>query len=114
VEYADIAGANFCPTAVSRIMKNCPICGQPRFGEEFKCPKCDVFYSQLDEILFDEREKLAEKTLKRRLKVILAAKDHKKELLLHELGSIWKNTPLKTKITLLTIFAFVFAMVVGV
>lgn len=94
-------------------MKNCPKCGQARLGEEFKCPKCDVFYSQLDEILFEEQQKLEKDTLQGRLKKILAAED-RKQALREELKTFWKNTPLKTKIVFWTVFAFVFALVAGI
>jgi uncharacterized membrane protein YvbJ len=94
-------------------MKNCPKCGQARQGEEFKCPSCDVFYSQLDELLFEEQQKLEQNTLKGALKRIRAAED-RKQALRGELKTVWRNTPLKTKITLWTIFAFVFVLVVGV
>jgi len=94
-------------------MKNCPQCGQPRSGEEFKCPKCAVFYSKLDELLFEEQQIREKDSLKGRVKAIIAA-DDRKDALATELKAIWKQTPLKTKITLLTIFAFVFVLVVGV
>ena len=61
-------------------MKNCPQCGQARQGEDYKCPKCDVFYSQLDEILFEEYQKQEKNSLKGRLKIILAAEDRKQAL----------------------------------
>ncbi|MDD4914546.1 MAG: hypothetical protein PHW13_05860 [Methylococcales bacterium] len=94
-------------------MKNCPQCGKPRKGDEFKCPECDVFYSQLDEILYEEQLRVEKDTLKGHIKAILAAKD-RKQAAIDDLTLIWKNTPLKTKITLWTIFAFVFALVTGV
>lgn len=94
-------------------MKNCPKCGQPRQGEEFKCPTCDIFYSQLDELLFEEQQKQERDTLKGALKRIASAED-RKQALRDELKTLWKNTPLKTKIALWTIFAFVFVLVVGV
>ena len=94
-------------------MKNCPQCGKPRIGEEFKCPTCDVFYSQLDELLFAEQQRLEQDTLKGHIKNILAAAD-RKQAVRDELRSIWKATPLKTKITLWTVFVFVFALVTGV
>lgn len=94
-------------------MKNCPQCGQARLGEEFKCPQCDVFYSQLDELLFEEQQRLEKNTAKGRMKRILAA-ENRKQALIDELKIIWRQTPLKTKITLLTIFAFVFVLVTGI
>jgi hypothetical protein len=94
-------------------MKNCPQCAKPRLGEEFKCPSCDVFYSQLDKLLYEEQQRLEKDTLKGRLKVIWAATD-RKQAAKAELHAIWKATPLKTKITLCTVVAFVFVLVTGV
>ncbi len=94
-------------------MKNCPKCGQPRQGEEFKCPQCNVFYSQLDKLLFEEQQKLEQATLKGAMKRVLAAED-RKQTFKDELKTLWHNTPLKTKIALWTIIAFVFVLVVGV
>lgn len=94
-------------------MKNCPQCGQPRLGEEFKCPRCEVFYSQLDEMLFAEQQERERHTFKGGWKRILAAEDHQ-QALRDELKTLWRNTPLKTKIVLWTIVAFVFVLVVPV
>jgi len=94
-------------------MKNCPQCGQPRLGEEFKCPSCDVFYSQLDELLFEEQQKQESRTLKGALKRVRAAED-RSQALRDELKTLWRNTPLKTKIVIWTIIAFVFVLVVPV
>lgn len=94
-------------------MKNCPKCGQARQGEEFKCPNCDVFYSQLDELLFEEQEKLERDTLKGALKRIRAAEDSK-QAVKDELKLIWRNTPLRTKIVILTIIAFLFVLIVPI
>jgi len=92
-------------------MKNCPQCGQARQGEEYKCPSCGVFYSQLDELLFEQQERLERDTWKGALKRILAA-DDRKQAMKDELKLLWHNTPLKTKITLWTIVAFIFMLVV--
>jgi uncharacterized membrane protein YvbJ len=94
-------------------MKNCPKCGASRQGEEFKCPSCDIFYSKLDELLYEDQQKQELNTFKGRLKIILAASD-RKQATRQELQRAWKLTPLKTKITLWSIFAFVFALVVTV
>lgn len=94
-------------------MKNCPQCGQPRQGEAFKCPDCDVFYSQLDEILFAEQQRQEAGSLKARLKRIVAA-DYHKQAARDEVATLWNETPLTTKITLFTIGAFVFALIVTV
>ncbi|QWF70673.1 hypothetical protein KEF85_15335 [Methylomonas paludis] len=94
-------------------MKNCPKCGQARQGELFKCPSCDVFYSQIDEILYEEQLLLEKHTVKGLIKKVLAAPD-RSQALRSELSSIWKNTPWQTKISLWTIFAFVFALIVTV
>jgi hypothetical protein len=94
-------------------MKNCPKCGQARLGEEFKCPRCDVFYSQLDEFLYEEQQVLERASVKGRIKAVWDAAD-RKQALRKELSRSWRETPLKTKIALWTIFAFVFALVFGV
>lgn len=94
-------------------MKNCPQCGQPRLGEEFKCPTCDVFYSQLDELLFAEQERLEQQTLKGALKRIRAA-ENRQLAVREELKTVWRNTPLKTKIVIWTVIAFVFVLVVPI
>jgi uncharacterized Zn finger protein (UPF0148 family) len=94
-------------------MKNCPQCGKPRQGEEYKCPTCDVFYSQLDEILFEEQQRLERNTFKGALKRIRAAADSK-QALKDELRTVWHNMPLTTKIVIWTVIAFVFVLVVPV
>lgn len=94
-------------------MKNCPQCGRPRQGEEFKCPACDVFYSQLDEILFEEQQRLERNTFKGAVKRIRAAAN-RKQALKDELTTIWRNTPLRTKIVFWTIIAFIFVLVVPI
>lgn len=90
-------------------MKNCPQCGQPRQGEAYKCPSCDVFYSQLDELLFEDEQKRESQTWKGAWKRVLAAENPRKAVLV-ELRAVWKRTPLKTKIVLWTIIAFIFMM----
>jgi len=94
-------------------MKNCPQCGQARQGEAFKCPACDVFYSQLDELLYQEQQKQEQHTLKGALKRILAA-EQRRAAIKHELKATWRATPLKTKIVIWTIIAFVFVLVVPI
>ncbi|ANE54153.1 hypothetical protein [Methylomonas sp. DH-1] len=94
-------------------MKNCPQCGQARIGEEFKCPHCDVFYSQLDELLFEEQQRLERDTLAGAVKRIRAASD-RKQALKRELAAVWRKTPLRTKIVLWTVVAFLFVLIVPV
>ncbi len=94
-------------------MKNCPQCGQPRLGEEFKCPHCDVFYSQLDELLYEEQQKQESQTLKGGFKRIRAAEE-RSQAMRDELKILWRHTPLKTKIVIWTVIAFVFALVVPI
>ena len=94
-------------------MKNCPKCGQPRQGEEFKCPTCDVFYSQLDEILFEDQQKREQDTLKGAWKRIRVT-ENKSQAFKYELKTFWRNIPLKTKIVIWTIIAFVFVLVVPI
>ncbi|WNB76458.1 hypothetical protein [Methylomonas koyamae] len=94
-------------------MKNCPQCGQARIGEEFKCPHCDVFYSQLDELLFEEQQRLERDTLAGAVERIRAATD-RKQALKRELAAVWRKTPLRTKIVLWTVVAFLFVLIVPV
>ena len=61
-------------------MKNCPQCGQERVAETYKCPACEVFYSQLDELLFEEQQRLEAKTFKAHLRRIWAAEDKQQAL----------------------------------
>lgn len=72
-----------------------------------------MFYSQLDELLFEEQQKLERNTVKGQLKLILAA-DDKSQAFKNYLKAIWRETPLKTKITLWTVLAFVFVLVFGI
>lgn len=72
-----------------------------------------MFYSQLDEILFDDEQKRESQTWKGAWKRIQAATDHK-QALGDELSSVWRHTPLKTKIVLWTVIAFVFVLVVPI
>lgn len=94
-------------------MKNCPACGQPRMGDQLKCPDCDVFYSQLDEILFAEQQRIEQQSIKGQLRKAWAAAD-RQQALADYLGSSWRATPLSTKISLWTIMAFIFVLVFGV
>jgi len=94
-------------------MKNCPQCGQSRVGETLKCPDCDVFYSQLDEILYAEQQRIEQNTLQGRLRRIWEA-DDRWEALREYRREIWVTTPWQTKITLWTVFAFLFVLVFGV
>lgn len=94
-------------------MKNCPQCGHERVAETYKCPDCDVFYSQLDELLFAEQQRLEAKTLKARLRRVWLADDRRQacDALWAE---IWGEAPWQTKVTLWTVFAFIFVLVFGV
>lgn len=94
-------------------MKNCPQCGQTRQGEAFKCPTCDVFYSQLDELLFEEQQKQENGTFKGALKRIFA-EERRYAAMKQELKAFWRAMPLKTKIVILTVIAFVFVLVVPI
>lgn len=94
-------------------MKNCPQCGQARVAENFKCPVCDVFYSQLDELLYEEQQRIEARTLKVQLRRVWAAED-KQQALRECLGEHWRETPWQTKVTMVTVFAFIFVLVFGV
>lgn len=94
-------------------MKNCPQCGQPRVAETYKCPACEVFYSQLDELLYEEQQRLEARTFKAHLRRIWAAED-KQQALADALHTGWRETPWQTQVTLVTVFAFIFVLVFGV
>ncbi|MFA5984221.1 MAG: hypothetical protein WC782_09405 [Methylococcaceae bacterium] len=88
-------------------MKNCPQCGQPRQGEAFKCPRCDIFYSKIDEILFEQQVEAEKDSFNTHIKAILAS-DNITRALTKQLKSTWKDLSLKAKFTLWVIFVFVF------
>jgi uncharacterized Zn finger protein (UPF0148 family) len=88
-------------------MTHCPQCGGVRKGEEFKCPQCDVFYSQLDQWLFEEQQQAEYHSWGARLKRIWAA-EQRKQAVAREGRLLWRNTPLKTKIVYITVAAFIF------
>lgn len=94
-------------------MNICPECGRRREGDEYKCPECDCYYSQLDEILAAEEAELERRSLKGRLRAVREA-DNSIEAFRNECRRLKENTPLRTKFTLLVIFIFVFALVVSV
>ena len=94
-------------------MKNCPQCGQARVADTLKCPICDVFYSQLDELLYAEQQRIEQNTFKGQLRRIWAAQD-RPQALREYLNEVWAVTPWQTKITWWTVFAFLFVLVFGV
>jgi uncharacterized membrane protein YvbJ len=94
-------------------MNKCPQCGQQRKADEYKCPNCGCFYSQLDEILAGEDAEKEKKSFKGRLKAVIRA-DNPKQALFNELQNVKENTPGKTMFTLVVIFVFVFALIVSV
>lgn len=94
-------------------MKNCPQCQRPREGEDLKCPICDVFYSELDQMLYEDLQREESKTWKGAWKRVVAA-ENRRQALIEELRQAWCDTPLKTKIVLLTVAAFVFVLVVPI
>ena len=94
-------------------MKNCPKCGQPRQGEAYKCQTCDVFYSQLDEILYADQKKQKLTTIEGRLKHAWASKN-RRQAVLEELRTSYQQLPLQAKVAIWTIGFFVFALMVSV
>jgi hypothetical protein len=94
-------------------MNCCPQCGQKRIAEEFKCPKCACFYSQLDEILAAQEAEIEQKSLQGHLKAIWNA-EQPQQALRNELKSLRANTPQRTKFTLIVIGLFIFALIVSV
>ena len=94
-------------------MNNCPECGHQREGDEYKCPKCDCFYSQLDEILATEEEEKESRSLKGRLKSIQKS-DDSINAFKQEFNKLKDATTEKALLTLALIFMFVFALVLSV
>ncbi|NOQ35593.1 MAG: hypothetical protein GQ569_06825 [Methylococcaceae bacterium] len=94
-------------------MTKCPQCGNQRNGEEYKCPKCDCYYSELDEILATEKAELEKRSIKGRLNAIRAADDSmaafKKECL-----RVKENTPKIALFSLALIVMFIFTMTLSV
>lgn len=94
-------------------MNQCPQCGRHREKEEYKCPDCDCFYSQLDEILAAEEAELERRSVKGRLRAVKEA-DDSIEAFKKEYRRLQENTPLTTKIAIAVSLIFVFALVVSV
>lgn len=94
-------------------MNECPQCHQPRKAEEYKCPKCDCYYSQLDEILAKEEAEREKKSFKGRFKTAKKSKGSK-QAFSDEIDRLREETPLRTKFTLIVICLFVFALVISV
>lgn len=94
-------------------MNKCPQCGQQRKADEYRCPTCGCFYSQLDEILAAEEAEKKRKSFIGRLKAIRNAHNHK-QALIDELGRVIQSTPNQTLFTFVIIFVFIFALIVSV
>ncbi len=94
-------------------MNQCPICGHKRQGEEKKCPKCEVFYSVIDEFLAQEEAKDEEQLFKTRAKRVLAAAD-RKQAFKDELKLIYRELPKGSMFVLYVVLAFIFAMLLSV
>lgn len=94
-------------------MNKCPQCGQRRQADEYRCLACGCFFSQLDEILAAEEEEKQRKSFKGRLKAIKNSEDSW-QALSNEFRSVRENTPRRTFLVMLVIFAFVFALMVSV
>lgn len=94
-------------------MNKCPECGHQRAGDEYKCPKCDCFYSQLDEILATEAAETERRSIKGRLKAIKEA-DNSFVAFKEAFKRLKETTPKRTILTLAVIFIFIFALIVSV
>ncbi|MCK4494694.1 MAG: hypothetical protein KAU26_11595 [Methylococcales bacterium] len=94
-------------------MTQCPQCAHKRHGEEYKCPKCNCFYSPLDEILAQEAAEKEKRSFSGRLKAIKAAKNPIKAFF-EEYQRENKAAPYNITIFLAIIFMFVFMMVISV
>jgi len=94
-------------------MNHCPQCQRQRQADEYKCPACDCYYSQLDEILATEEAEVYKKSFKGRFQAILHA-NNSKQALQAEIKNLTTKTPLRTKFTLIVILLFIFAMTISV
>ena len=90
-------------------MNQCPVCGQRRQGDARKCPKCDVFFSKIDEFLAEEEAKDEQALFKTRVKKIWAA-DDRKQAFKQELKTIYSELPQGSLFVLYVVIAFIFAM----
>lgn len=91
----------------------CPQCGYRRQGEEKKCPKCDIYYSVIDEFLAEEEAKDERDLLKTRLKRIWRAQD-RKQAFKAELKDYYSQMPKGSVFVLYVIAVFIFAMLMAV
>lgn len=90
-------------------MNQCPQCGYQRQGFEKKCPRCDLFYSKIDEFLAEEEAKEEQYAFKTRLKHIIKATD-RKQACIDELHAIYQAMPKGSLWVLYLILTFIFAM----
>jgi predicted ATP-dependent serine protease len=94
-------------------MTHCPQCQHQREGEEYKCPKCDCFYSALDEMLATEADEIKKRSFIGRLQAIKTA-SNSIEALKNEYQRLEDSTPYSTILALGVIFMFIFALIISV
>ncbi|MDQ7091227.1 MAG: hypothetical protein Q9M50_11425 [Methylococcales bacterium] len=94
-------------------MTRCPECNHHRKGEEYKCPKCDCFYSPLDEILAAEADEVEKRTLAGRFK---ATKESSSTWIAfkEEYQRLNEASPYNITLIFSVIFMFVFTMTLSV
>ncbi len=94
-------------------MTQCPQCNRQRKGEEYKCPKCDCFYSPLDEILAAEAAEIEKRSFTGRFKASKEASNFwgavKKEY-----QRLENSSPYNITLIFAVIIMFIFTMTLSV
>ncbi len=94
-------------------MTQCPQCKHQRKGEEYKCPKCDCFYSPLDEILAAEADEIERRSFTGRFKVA-KEKSNFGGAVKAEYQRIEEASPYNVSLILAVIVMFIFTMTLSV
>lgn len=94
-------------------MNQCSQCGQARKGFEKKCPRCDLYYSKIDEFLAEEEARETQNTFKTRANRVLSATD-RKQTLFNEVRAVYQAMPKGSLWVIYLVLTFVFALLMAV
>jgi predicted ATP-dependent serine protease len=94
-------------------MNACSQCGRQRQGFEKKCPRCNVFYSKIDEFLAEEQAKEERYAFKTRIKRVMKGTD-RKQAFWGELEQIYQAMPKGSLWVLYVVLTFIFALMMVV
>ncbi len=94
-------------------MTQCPQCNHQRTGEEYKCPKCDCFYSPLDEILAAEADEVERRSFTGRFKAAKEASNFWGAVK-SEYQRLEEESPYNVSLILVVIVMFIFTMTLSV